>query len=80
MRLSGPCLLGLVPASTTASPARWADSTDLPDDSQVLSVEPSGASAWAFTLKITARLRDDTIKHYFMKVLCLVLNLVVWTY
>ncbi|KAI9710075.1 MAG: hypothetical protein M1820_002877 [Bogoriella megaspora] len=44
--------------------------TALPEGTGIISVVPSGASAWCETFRIDARLRDEETKSYFLKVSC----------
>ena len=39
-----------------------------PPDTKILSITPSGASAWVQTVRIDARNGDGSVKPYFMKV------------
>lgn len=41
--------------------------SELPPDSKVISVVPSGSSEWVHTVRIEVRQNDDTNKSYFMK-------------
>lgn len=51
---------------------------ELPEGVEVVSVVPSGASAWCKTFRIDARLKDGEIKPYFMKVSLHLSGLIFW--
>ena len=51
---------------------------ELPLGVEVVSVIPSGASAWCKTFKIDARLNEGEIKPYFMKVDLPSFKLMLW--
>jgi hypothetical protein len=59
----------LVPQQTELGPRLVTDHVQvLPGGIEVLSVTPSGASAWVQTVRIEVRLPDDSTKYYFKKV------------